>query len=176
MKRIYTIGHSTRGLAELVALLREHGVRRLADVRRFPGSQRHPHFSRESLQHSLPEHRIDYLHFEDLGGRRSPSKISENTALESDAFRGYADHMATPAFDAAITRLLDADVRTAIMCAESNPSNCHRQLLADDLLRRDIEVVHILGPGKWKFHSLHPLARLERDRVIYPAPQKSMFD
>src|SRR5690349_18782452 len=119
LKRIYTIGHSNRGLAELVALLREHGVKRLADVRRFPGSLRHPHFTRESLQVSLPEHHIAYQHFEELGGHRKPSPTSPNTALESDAFRGYADHMATPAFQNAIARLLDFDERTAIMCAEA---------------------------------------------------------
>jgi uncharacterized protein (DUF488 family) len=175
LNRIYTIGHSTRGLAELVGLLREHGIRRLADIRRFPGSQRHPHVSRESLQQTLPEHRIDYVHFEDLGGRRSPSKTSVNTALESDAFRGYADHMSTPAFRNGIDRLLDADVRTAIMCAESKPSNCHRNLLSDDLLRRHVEVVHILGSGKWQLHVANPLARFEPDRVIYPAAQATIF-
>ncbi|HEX2833093.1 MAG TPA: DUF488 domain-containing protein [Thermoanaerobaculia bacterium] len=175
LKRIYTIGHSTRTLAELVSLLREHHVRRLADVRRFPASQRHPHFSRESLQHSLPEHRIEYVHFEDLGGRRSPAKESRNTALESDAFRGYADHMGTPVFAAAIERLLDTELRTAIMCAEAKPSNCHRQLLSDDLVRRNVEVVHILGAGRWERHQLHTLARIEPDRVIYPAAQSHLF-
>lgn len=175
LNRIYTIGHSTRTLAELVALLREHHVRRLADIRRFPGSQRHPHFSRESLQVSLPEHRIEYVHFEDLGGRRTPSKQSRNTALESESFRGYADHMATQTFADAIERLLDSEKRTAVMCAESKPSNCHRNLLSDELLRRNIQVVHILGPGKWELHRVNDLARFEDDRVIYPAPQSSMF-
>jgi uncharacterized protein (DUF488 family) len=175
LNRIYTIGHSTRTLAELVGLLREHHVRRLADIRRFPGSQRHPHFSRESLEGSLPEHRIDYVHFEDLGGRRAPSKQSPNTALTSESFRGYADHMATNAFADAIARLLDTDRRTAVMCAESKPSNCHRNLLSDELMRRHIEVVHILAPGKWEQHRISDLARFEDDRVLYPAAQSTMF-
>lgn len=175
LNRIYTIGHSTRGFAELVALFREHGVRRLADVRRFPGSHRHPHVSREALQRTLPEHGVAYEHFEDLGGRRTPSKSSANTALDSDAFRGYADHMATEAFHRAIDRLLAADARTAIMCAEARPSNCHRQLLADELLRRGIEVIHILAPAKWERHVAHSLARFDRDRVTYPSPQSTMF-
>ncbi|HEX2060574.1 MAG TPA: DUF488 domain-containing protein [Thermoanaerobaculia bacterium] len=175
MKRIYTIGHSTRALEEFVALLREHGVTRLADIRRFPGSRRHPHFSGESMQRTLPEHGIDYVHFEALGGRRRPAKTSRNTALESEQFRGYADHMATAEFHAAIDRLLDADVRTAVMCAEAVPWNCHRNLLSDELVRRDIEVVHILGRGSWRRHELHRLARIDGGIVTYPAQQASMF-
>ena len=177
LNRIYTIGHSTRAIEEYVALLREHGITRLADVRRFPGSRRHPHFSGESMQQWLPEHGIEYLHFESLGGRRSPSKNSRNTALESEQFRGYADHMATAAFQSAVDRLLDAAVRTAVMCAEANPLNCHRNLLSDELLRRNIEVIHILGRNQWKRHELHRLARIGEGVVLYPAEaeQTSMF-
>lgn len=177
LKRIYTIGHSIRAIEEFVALLREHGVTRLADVRRFPGSRRHPHFAGEAMQQWLPEHGIHYLHFEALGGRRSPLENSRNTALESEQFRGYADHMATAAFQAAIERLLEAEVRTAVMCAEANPLNCHRNLLSDDLLRRQIEVIHILGRNTWKRHELHRLAKITSDAVTYPseAEQTSMF-
>jgi uncharacterized protein (DUF488 family) len=177
LKRIYTIGHSIRAIEEFVALLREHGVTRLADIRRFPGSRRHPHFSGEAMAQWLPEHGIQYVHFEPLGGRRSPSKTSRNTALESDQFRGYADHMATAAFQSAVDRLLDAEVRTAVMCAEANPLNCHRNLLSDELLRRDIEVIHILGRNNWKRHALHRLAKIADDAVIYPAEgeQTSLF-
>ncbi|HYH10311.1 MAG TPA: DUF488 domain-containing protein [Thermoanaerobaculia bacterium] len=177
LNRIYTIGHSTRVLEEFVALLREHGVTRLADVRRFPGSRRHPQFSGESMQRTLPEHGIDYVHFEALGGRRTPLKSSRNTALESDQFRGYADHMATAAFQSAVDTLLDADVRTAVMCAEANPLNCHRNLLSDELTRRNVEVVHILGRGSWKRHELHRLAKVTDAAVTYPAEggQTSLF-
>lgn len=175
LNRIYTIGHSTRALEEFVALLREHGVTRLADVRRFPGSRRHPHFSGEVMQRALPEHGVGYLHFEVLGGRRRPVKTSRNTALESEQFRGYADHMATAEFQSAIERLLDAGVRTAVMCAEAVPSSCHRNLLSDELVRRDVEVIHILGRNSWKRHELHPLARIDGGIVTYPAQQASMF-
>ena len=181
LNRIYTIGHSTRTLAELVTLLRDHGVTRLADIRRFPGSRRHPHFSRESLEQTLPEAGILYEHFEDLGGRRSPLKNSPNGAWESDQFRGYADHMATPPFRAAVERLLDPPPTanrqppTAIMCAEAVPWRCHRNLLSDDLLRRGVEVIHILGADSAKPHALSEMARIEGDRVIYPPPQAQMF-
>ena len=175
MKRIYTIGHSTRTLLEFVQLLREHEVGRLADIRRYPGSRRHPHFAGESLAHSLPRAGILYEHFEDLGGRRSPQKNSPNGAWDNDQFRGYADHMGTPAFQGAIERLLAGEAPTVIMCAEAVPWRCHRNLTADELVRRGVEVLHILGPGSAQAHVLNPMARIERDRVIYPPPQAQMF-
>ena len=181
MNRIYTIGHSTRTLDELVMLLRHHGVTRLADIRRFPGSRRYPHFSRESLERSLPEHGIAYEHFEALGGRRKPLQDSPNGAWESEQFRGYADHMATPEFRNAVNQLLhppptaNRQPPTAVMCAEAVPWRCHRNLLSDDLLRRGIEVIHILGYGKAERHTLTEMARIEGDRVIYPPTQVRMF-
>jgi uncharacterized protein (DUF488 family) len=168
LNRIYTIGHSTRTLLEFVQLLREHDVARLADIRRYPGSRRHPHFSSESLAQSLPRAGILYEHFPDLGGRRKASKSSPNGAWENEQFRGYADHMGTLAFHDAIDRLLDDDATTAIMCAEAVPWRCHRNLTSDELVRRGVAVVHILGPG-----SAQP--RLEDDRVIYPPDQAQMF-
>ena len=136
MNRIYTIGHSTRTLDELVALLAEHGATRLADIRRYPGSRRHPQFSRESLAEALPARGIEYVHFEDLGGRRNPLKNSRNTAWENDQFRGYADYMGTPPFHAAVDRLLASERATAVMCAEAVPWRCHHSLIADTLVTR----------------------------------------
>ena len=170
-KRIYTIGHSTRELSELVALLRENAVGRLVDIRRFPGSRRYPHFSREALSKSLPESGIAYEHFEELGGRRKPLAGSRNTALENEQFRAYADYMATPELHAAVDRLLDSDLTTATMCAEAVPWRCHRNLLSDELVRRAVEVVHILGPHSLKNHALHKEAVIEGDRVTYPDRQ-----
>jgi uncharacterized protein (DUF488 family) len=189
LNRIYTIGHSTRTLDELVALLREHGVTLLADIRRFPGSRRHPHFSRDSLEQSLPPLGVAYEHFESLGGRRKPVKNSPNAAWESDQFRGYADHMATDEFQNAVDRLLDPPTTdnpstplragrqppTAIMCAEAVPWRCHRNLLSDELVRRGVEVIHILGRGSAEAHVLSEMARIEGGRVIYPPVQKKMF-
>lgn len=175
LNRICTIGHSTRTLEEFVALLREHGVGRLADVRRYPGSRRFPHFSGESMQRSLPDHGILYEHFPSLGGRRRPLKNSPNAAWENEQFRGYADHMAGEEFQSAVDLLLSADVATAVMCAEAVPWRCHRNLLADELVRRGIEVIHILARGKSDRHTLNKMARIENDRVIYPPEQSTMF-
>ncbi len=175
LNRIYTIGHSTRSLAELAGLLKEHGVTRLADIRRFPGSRRHPHFSRESLEHHMPRAGIAYEHFESLGGRRRPLKKSPNMAWESEQFRGYADHMATGEFKGAIEQLLGSEQPTAVMCAEAVPWNCHRNLLSDDLVRRGIEVIHIITTGQSHPHKLSEMAVLEQDRVIYPPKQSAMF-
>jgi uncharacterized protein (DUF488 family) len=190
--RIYTIGHSTRPLEELIALLREHGIRRLADIRRFPGSRRYPHFSRDALEVSLPEHGIEYVHVPELGGRRKPAAGSPNTALHNEQFRAYADHMATGEFRAAVDALLagtPGGVRDrpgrpigaggtpallAVMCAEAVPWRCHRNLLSDDLLRRGVEVVHIVGRGEAKRHEMSPLARVEGDHLVYPAGQSSL--
>ena len=172
LNRIYTIGHSTRTLDELVALLRDHGVTRLADVRRYPGSRRLPHFSRESLEQSLPLH---YEHFADLGGRRTPSKQSPNGAWENPQFRGYADHMSSEIFQRAVDRLLESEEQTAVMCAEAVPWRCHRNLLADELVRRNIEVLHIINPGQAQPHKLSKMARIEGNRVIYPPEQGKMF-
>ncbi len=175
LNRIYTIGHSTRTLEEFIALLREHGVGRLADVRRYPGSRRYPHFSGESMAVSLPQHRIVYEHFDALGGRRRPLKNSPNAAWENEQFRGYADHMATEEFRGAVDELLGGDLATAVMCAEAVPWRCHRNLLADELVRRGIEVIHIVGPGKADAHVLNKMARIENDRVVYPREQSKMF-
>ncbi|HEY8183392.1 MAG TPA: DUF488 domain-containing protein [Thermoanaerobaculia bacterium] len=165
--RVYTIGHSTRPLDELIGLLKEHGVRRLADIRRFPGSRRYPHFSRESLANSLPKAGIEYVHVVELGGRRVPLPDSPNTAWRNDQFRGYADHMATAEFQNALDRLLESDVPTAIMCAEAVPWKCHRNLVADELTRRGHEVIHILGPGASQRHVMNPVARVVDGHLVY---------
>jgi uncharacterized protein (DUF488 family) len=175
LNRIYTIGHSTRTHDELVALLSEHRVTRLADVRRYPGSRRHPQFSRESLELTLPSSGIVYEHFEDLGGRRKPVKDSPNGAWENEQFRGYADYMSTPEFRAAVDRLLDSERDTAVMCAEAVPWRCHRNLLSDELVRRGIEVVHIIAPGSAQTHQLSKMARIDGERVIYPPEQTQLF-
>lgn len=149
---IYTIGHSTRSLDEFIKLLQHNGIRTLADIRRYPGSRRYPHFSRESLERALAAAGIDYVHFEALGGRRKPAADSQHQTIRNEQFRGYADHMATPEFNAAVEHLLAIDGRTAVMCAEAVPWRCHRNFLADDLVRRGVRVVHILGIGQIEEH------------------------
>jgi uncharacterized protein (DUF488 family) len=169
----YTIGHSTRAIDELLDLLAENGVRLLVDVRRFPGSRRYPHFGREALAAALAERGIGYRHEPDLGGRRAPGPRSPNTAWRVAGFRGYADHMATPAFRDALARVEDSAARmpTAVLCAEAVPWRCHRQLIADARVSDGIEVRHILGRGQVERHRLHPSARrTPSGDLVYPGP------
>jgi uncharacterized protein (DUF488 family) len=167
---IHTIGHSTRELSELLSLLRGHGIGRLVDVRRYPASRRHPHFAKEALAAALRAEGIDYHHEPGLGGRRTGHRDSPHTAWRSAGFRAYADHMETPEFGAALERLvsLAREAPTAILCAEAVPWRCHRQLIADALVARGVEVRHVVGPGRAERHALHPTARVLGDgRIVY---------
>jgi len=169
---IYTIGHSTRDLETFMALLVAHQVGLVADVRRYPASRRYPHFAQRPLAAALEAAGIAYRHEPDLGGRRSARKDSRNTAWRSAAFRGYADYMATPAFQQALARLITiADAQAiAVMCAEAVPWRCHRQLIADALLARGVAVRHIVGAGEAADHRLSPHAQVLGDgQVRYPA-------
>jgi len=180
---IFTIGHSTRSGAELLSLLAEHGIELLVDVRRFPGSRRHPQFSRDALAAALAAAGIDYMHEPRLGGRRAARPDSPHTAWRIEAFRGYADHMETPEFAAALEELirLSRTRRTAVLCAEAVPWRCHRRLISDALVARGLEVLHILAPGRVDRHEINPNARVLDGgrRLVYsgPAdPQHGLFD
>jgi uncharacterized protein (DUF488 family) len=169
---VLTIGHSTRSFDELLALLREHEVTTLVDVRRFPGSRRHPQFNAPVLARALEEAGIAYVHEPDLGGHREPRADSPNTAWRLASFRGYADHMASTAFRDALERIRgrSARERPAVMCAEAVPWRCHRQLISDALVATGTPVTHILGPGAARAHEKNPSARLGADGVlVYPA-------
>jgi uncharacterized protein (DUF488 family) len=178
---IYTIGHSTRSLDKFVALLDAHGVRQLGDIRTVPRSRRHPHFAIDALSVSLPRAGIAYRHFPGLGGLRKPRADSPNTAWRHSGFRGYADYMATPAFGNAIERLLEfasasasggiegGAHRTAIMCAEAVWWRCHRQLVADALVARGVEVRHISTDRAALPHELTDFARMNDGKVSYPS-------
>jgi uncharacterized protein (DUF488 family) len=177
---LFTVGHSTRALDDFLALLAEQGVRLLVDVRRFPSSRRHPHFSGPALAAALQAKGIAYRHEPDLGGRRAPRPDSVNLGWRNEGFRGYADHMADPAFGAALARLRAEPGPVAVMCAEAVPWRCHRQLIADALVARGIDVRHILGPGRAEEHRLTPGARIEPGGgVAYPGrtgPQSRLFE
>jgi uncharacterized protein (DUF488 family) len=165
----FSVGHSTRTLEEFLSLLMENGIQRLADIRRFPGSKRYPHFSREALAESLRGAGIEYVHVPELGGRREPLPDSPNMAWRNAQFRAYADHMGTDEFRDAVDALVASPKVTAVMCAEAVPWRCHRNILADELVRRGMEVVHILGPSSTRRHVMNPNARILLDgRLIYP--------
>ncbi|MFY9826759.1 MAG: DUF488 domain-containing protein [Thermoanaerobaculia bacterium] len=182
MPPIFTAGHSTRPVEELLALLAEHGVTALVDVRRFPASRRHPQFSRDALAASLAGAGILYVHEPDLGGRRAARPGSPHTAWRVAAFRGYADYMETPEFQAALDRLARRaqEETVAILCAEAVPWRCHRRLISDALVARGTSVLHILGPHRADPHELHPDARvLAGGRLLYAGAagdQTSLFD
>jgi len=197
---IYTIGHSTRSLDELVAALQAHGIRTLVDIRSFPMSRRLPHFNRESLEIELPKHGIAYIWMNELGGRRKKiCSNSPNTGLRNDSFRNYADYMLTTGFAQAIERLLrialetadssvakanerppglgmTGDVNTtsniAIMCAERVYFQCHRMLVSDYLTAHGHTVLHIDDDKHPpRLHKLMTEARLVDGNLLYDAPQ-----
>ena len=168
---IWTVGHSTRSLDDLVALLRAHGVTQLADIRTVPKSRRHPHFARDALAASLPAAGIAYRHFASLGGLRKPRRDSRNTGWRHDGFRGYADYMETDEFAQALRALVEwgGIAPTAMMCAEAVWWRCHRQLVADALVAGGVAVRHITSAGPASPHALTEFARADAaGRLSYP--------
>ena len=170
---ITSLGHGNRTQGEFVELLESAGLTLLVDVRRFPGSKRHPHMRKAELQVALPAAGIEYRHAVDLGGYRDPRPDSPHDGLPDDAARGYADHMEGPVFRRACARLLELGAKrpTAIMCAEMAPTHCHRALLCDHLVLHGVRVVHLLAPGRAEAHVVNPrAARRDDGRLLYRAP------
>jgi uncharacterized protein (DUF488 family) len=171
-----TIGHSTLAFEGFLAVLRAHGIAAIADVRRFPGSRRHPHFSREALSVALPAAEVGYEWLPQLGGRRRPRPDSAHTAWRNDAFRGYADHLQTDEFAEGWHALLAfaAARPTAVMCAEALWWQCHRALISDVLKLHGIEVLHVQGAGE-AVHPWSAAASVESGHLSYAAPQGSLL-
>lgn len=169
--KFLTVGHSTHSEEAFLTLLQAHGVNRLADIRTIPQSRRHPHFSREALATHLTANGIEYRHMPELGGLRRPRPDSTNGGWQHPAFRGYADHMATPAFENALDGLIafGGAHLLAIMCAESKWWQCHRRLVADALVARGHDVYHIMSPRQAVVHEMTPFARVTAQKVQYPA-------
>lgn len=170
MATLYTIGHSTRSLVELVAALKAHGIKTLADIRAFPMSRRLPHFNQEALLQSLPEHGIHYVWMKALGGyRKKTREDSPHTALRNANFRNYADYTLTPEFEQAMNELLDLAARsaTAYMCAERVYFRCHRMIVSDWLVANRHEVLHIDSEEPAKPHKLFNEARVIDGQLIY---------
>lgn len=170
MATLYTIGHSTRSLADLIETLQAHSIQTLVDIRSFPMSRRLPHFNRESLEKALPEAGIRYIWMKELGGRRKKSlDDSPNVALRSASFRNYADYMLTPEFERAAAELvrLAEGSRTAFMCAERLYFRCHRMMVSDWLSAHGHEVLHIDDEKPPKPHKLMAEARMVDGKLIY---------
>ncbi len=172
MATIFTIGHSTRDLADFSRVLQAHDIRMLEDIRAFPMSRRHPHFNRESLELWLPEIGCGYIWEKDLGGRRGtqmPPGQSPNIALRNPSFRNYADYMLSEPFHRAVERLVERaeKTNTAIMCAEQLYFRCHRMLVSDYLLGLGHTVLHILDEKPPKAHALTKEAHVIDGRLVY---------
>jgi uncharacterized protein (DUF488 family) len=168
---LYTVGHSTRSFEELTEILRAHHIGGVADVRRFPGSRRHPHFGRDNLARSLPAAGIAYTWFEALGGRRSRPKAAPPSAWRVPAFAAYADYMNTEAFVEAMTSLLEwaEHVPVAVMCAEAVPYSCHRRLISDWAELHGVAVTHLMTAQRSDRHHLTDFARRDDGRIVYQA-------
>ena len=167
---LYTIGHSTRGADQFVALLDAHRVRMLVDVRTIPRSRHNLQFNADALAATLRTARIGYIHMPSLGGLRRPDRDSINSGWRNESFRGYADYMQTSAFAAAIEELIGVarTQPTAIMCAEAVPWRCHRSLIADALIVRGIAVEEIVSETRTTAHALTPFAQVSGTTVTYP--------
>jgi len=171
--RIYTVGHSTRSVEELVALLQAHGIQTLVDIRTVPRSRTNPQFNRDTLPRTLAAADIRYVHLAKLGGLRRARADSPNGAWRNASFRGYADYMQTDEFARGLEELreLTPDGPLALMCAEAVRWRCHRSLVADALYARGVAVLHISSRTRAEPHKLTPFAQLHGRQVLYPVDE-----
>ena len=167
---VYTVGHSNRSIEYLLQMLRAMGLQQLVDVRAHPSSVRHPQFTNAYLQRALADSGIAYYwQGSQLGGRRKGRSPSPHYAISSPALRAYAGYMETREFLGALRELIESasTMRTVLMCAERDPSHCHRSLISDFLVFWGIEVIHLIDNGTSRLHKFNPLARRVGDRLIY---------
>ncbi len=167
---VYTIGHSTRAIEELIEILRAHGITTLVDVRTIPRSRHNPQFNSDAIEDALRKAGIGYLHMAGLGGLRRARKDSPNKAWKNAAFRGFADYMQSEEFAKALGELvlLAQKGKVGIMCAEAVPWRCHRSLIGDALIAHGIFVKDIFSKDEVREHTLTPWARLDGVKVTYP--------
>ena len=167
---VLTIGHSTSSLDTFIEMLRAHGVKQVADVRTIPRSRHNPQFNRDTLPEALRLAAIAYTHMEQLGGLRHARPDSPNTGWRNSSFRGFADYMQTPEFEAGLEKLIQlaARERTVIMCAETVPWRCHRSLIADALMVRGVQVEHIMSTSRTQPHVVTPFAKISGFGITYP--------
>ncbi|WNM59165.1 DUF488 domain-containing protein [Candidatus Nitrospira allomarina] len=172
---LWTIGHSTRPIEELVGLLQSHGIQLLVDVRTIPFSRRNPQFHQKTLAQSLREAGLQYRHMPELGGRRKTRQDSVNVGWRNAGFRGYADYMQTQKFWGGLEELVNIGQQSpsAVMCAEAVPWRCHRTLIADALVIRGWTVHHIISASSLKTHALTPFAKPDAGRLTYPSEASS---
>lgn len=168
-KTIWTIGHSTHTLEELILMLNSFEIKLVADIRSFPGSRKFPQFNKENLEVSLPENGIQYIHIKKLGGRRKVNPDSKNTSWRHLAFRAYADYMETADFKEGIAELekIAWKQRTAYMCSEAVWWRCHRSMVSDYLKAKGWKVMHIMAVGKEEEHPYTSPAKIVDGELSY---------
>ncbi|WP_029088778.1 DUF488 family protein [Brevibacterium album] len=175
---LFTVGHSSRSLEEFLGLLRESRIELIVDVRKLPGSARHPQFDRDGLAASLDAEGIGYRRAAGLAGRRPVSRdvpFDVNAWWENRSFHNYADHALSEDFAQALAELRGRGgaSRAAVMCSEAVWWRCHRRIIADHLLAAGDEVRHILGSGRVDAAELSRGARVGPDGIVtYPADQQ----
>lgn len=169
IQEIWTIGHSTRDFADFVTMLQSFQIEILADVRSYPGSRKFPQFNKESLQQTLPENGIEYVHLSKLGGRRKVQEDSKNTAWRDPAFRGFADYMDTEDFREGMEELkeLALQKRVAYMCSEAVWWRCHRSLISDFLKAEGWKVWHIMNTDVAREHPYTSPAKIKNEKLNY---------
>lgn len=170
---IFTIGHSTRSIEEFTELLRIYNIKEIVDVRSIPRSRYNPQFNEDTLEQSLKQNNIKYMHLKKLGGLRHSKKDSTNLGWHNTSFRGFADYMATPEFSEgleALTKIASAR-ETAIMCAEAVPWRCHRSLIADALIKKGWLVQDIMSNTTVTKHRLTPFLKVNKGLLVYPEPK-----
>lgn len=173
---LYTIGHSTRTMRQLVDLLRAHGVEQVVDVRTIPKSRHNPQFNRPALSRALHAVKIGYRHVKALGGLRHARPDSVNLGWRNASFRGYADYMQSGDFAEGLARLEQLAARrpTAIMCAEAVPWRCHRSLIADALTVARWRVLHIQSRRAARPHKRTAFLRVRSGRLLYPVRRREL--
>ncbi|MCL4405561.1 DUF488 domain-containing protein [Patescibacteria group bacterium] len=171
MKKLFTIGHSTRTIDYFLSLLKAHGVKELVDVRTIPRSRHNPQFNVENLRTATKKNGIGYRWMgKTLGGLRRARSDSENTGWENLSFRGFADYMQTPEFKSGLERLgeIAKKKNTAIMCAEAVPWRCHRSLIADAMSVGGWRVYNISSRKTAKLHVATKFMKIDDGEITYP--------
>lgn len=176
---LYTVGHGSRGGDELIELLRAAAVATLVDIRAQPQSRRHPQYNMAMLREAAGRAGLAY-HWagRQLGGMRAPRADSRHWALRDDGLRGFADYIDDAGFQRGLAQLLKlaAAGPTAMLCAEREPLNCHRSVIADYLVLQGARVLHLMSPGELREHQLRPEARRESAALIYDRQATAALD
>jgi len=174
-KSLFTIGHSTRRLEELIGILHAYNVTILGDVRRYPMSRTNPQFNSEIMTDILPQRSIEYAWLQKLGGRREGfGSKSRNTCWKNLSFRNYADYMETPPFREGFVRLVELAQKgtVAIMCAETMYWRCHRSMISDFAKSKGFRVVHLIGGSQPTEHKYTECARIVNGSLTYHISSK----